>query len=545
MKKSSSLIPLILSFLSFFLIGIGAASIFLFQSPLQSSKFDTRDAASVDTGLVLLSTSPATAASFVSNQPATIYLQVNTQGTQVDGVQLTFKITTTAGELVVNPVVNSGIQVTNVEVEKVSDGFLVSFAALPLGNNTSFSSTTATNVVQLVLSKLTAGTTQITFDNTNSKSIVHDSDPAQDELKTMPIFNYTIVDSATPSPSPSTQQCNTSCSSNSQCPSNFFCYQNQCRLATNPTSTTCISPPDKGLQRTCNQYCADTKECQSGYTCFNNRCRKPENPDSATCGQVSVTTTQAMNKSCNLSCASNKECAVNLRCYNGSCRLATNPSSTSCAASTQSTVSTYYGKGQKGSSDGSDSLTSTLSAKPTASVQPGTGAYTPPVSATSNSTSPFDFLKNLMQNIEARGISFPAIAVAIGVLLLVLAIIATLLGRRRNSSSEKMPPIRVVSQPEKPVQPMSAHQPESYESGLRSKIAELKTEPTRMPDTEKPPMTPPIQTAPVAAPLVSAPAGQVATPEQTSASGSSMMERLKQKQILDKMPNPTTPSNSK
>jgi hypothetical protein len=235
-----------------------------------------------------------------------------------------------------------------------------------------------------------------------------------------------------------------------------------------------------------------------------------------------------MNKSCNLSCASNKECAVNLRCYNGACRLATNPSSTTCAAATASTVSTYYGKGQKGADDGSDSLTATLSGKNIASPEPEVGPYTPPATSNIDIARPLDFFKTLLQNIESRGISFPAIAVAAGIVLLILALLVTLFSRRRGAPPARLTTIasNVPPAPAKPpqqVQQPSARSTDSseYEQSLRTKINELKTQ-------NKTETQPVVENAPTSPPP----------------SSSSMMERLKQKQVLEKMPNPTTSENT-
>jgi hypothetical protein len=557
MKQKSSLAPLVLSFLSFFLIGVGSASIFLFQSPLQEGQFDTRNSAAIDAGMVILTTSPASGSTFTSTQSATVNIQANTQGVLVDGIQLTFKVTTTASEIVVNPVANSGVQVNNVEVEKVSDGYLVSFATIPVSPNTSFSSTSATNIVQLVLNKLAGGITQITFDNTNSKSLVHNSNPIRDELRTLPVFHFVIANAASPTPSP--KQCNQSCTSNVECGNNFRCYQNQCRLAVNPTSSSCSAAPDQGLQRTCNQYCADTKECADGFTCFSNRCRKPENPDSATCGQVTGTTSQAMNKSCNTTCASNKECAVNLRCYNGTCRLATNPSSTTCSATNQTTVSGYFGKGEKGADDGSGSISSTPSAKPS-TAPTGSSAYIPPAATGTVLSKVSELFQNVQTSIEGVGIPLPTLAISAGIALLVLAILATILGRKNKQPAMNRMPSPVKPVPPAPVaagstgntlrpafatpaassQSTTTTPADTYESTLQSRIAELRaenaaTKPSPLQSSQvqpapAQPSQPPVEKA-ADNPMTPPPSTLQAAPtNQSTTQSSSMMEKLKQRQ---------------
>ena len=77
--------------------------------------------------------------------------------------------------------------------------------------------------------------------------------------------------------------CNQSCTSHSQCQSNFICFDSHCRLSTNPTDTSCQGIPDQGIHRSCNQYCADNNECAEGLVCYYNACRNPYNISSDTC----------------------------------------------------------------------------------------------------------------------------------------------------------------------------------------------------------------------------------------------------------------------
>ena len=65
--------------------------------------------------------------------------------------------------------------------------------------------------------------------------------------------------------------------------------------------------------------------------CYNNICRLATNPESASCSPLTSQEQQAINLSCDQTCSSNNECSVNLRCYANKCRLATNPTSTTCS----------------------------------------------------------------------------------------------------------------------------------------------------------------------------------------------------------------------
>jgi hypothetical protein len=143
--------------------------------------------------------------------------------------------------------------------------------------------------------------------------------------------------------------CNESCSSNDDCIANHRCYNDECRLATNVSSSTCSAPADMGLNFSCNEYCADSNECSSDLTCTENKCRNPENLTSTTCADLTIVQRETLVSSCNESCSINNDCDVNLRCYKGACRLATNPSSFSCSPKSKTSLSeSLYGAKTKG-----------------------------------------------------------------------------------------------------------------------------------------------------------------------------------------------------
>jgi hypothetical protein len=265
----------------------------------------------------------------------------------------------------------------------------------------------------------------------------------------------------------SLKSCNESCSNNVECPANHRCYQNRCRLVTNLSSSSCSAPPDNGLQRTCNQYCADTRECAEGYTCHYNRCRRPDNVESTVCALPSAALQQAIKDSCNDSCKSNAECANNMRCFMGACRLATNPSSTTCTATTQPSVSTRYYSSTGGPSKGAPSVADRTPATPSATTRPATGSATRPATMSAQPATTAAGLVsprptpspspqgeavervtpapvpspatsgNFFQRLTQGGISFPIIALVIGLLLLiivgVMAVVNLLKGRSSSA----------------------------------------------------------------------------------------------------------------
>lgn len=136
-----------------------------------------------------------------------------------------------------------------------------------------------------------------------------------------------------PTPEPP-KPCNESCDDHGDCANNLMCYtiddEQRCRLASNPTSDTCQSIPDQGLDFPCNHYCANTGECDSDLTCWYNRCRHPDNVSNESCQPPTAQIQAQIEANCNQVCSSNKNCAINMRCYNGVCRLATHPNNSRC-----------------------------------------------------------------------------------------------------------------------------------------------------------------------------------------------------------------------
>lgn len=292
-----------------------------------------------------------------------------------------------------------------------------------------------------------------------------------------------------------------------------------------------------GLQRTCNQYCADSRECAAGYTCFYNQCRRPDNPDSSSCAAPSTTVSNTITQSCNKGCSTNKDCANNLRCYNGACRLATNLSSLSCSPATSGVISNNSSKG----SQPKPTTQPAASVAPVASVQPG--ASTRPSSTPLASTSPrpassvaptasvtpgatlddrpedtpsTSAVGNFFASMQARGISIPVIAVVIGLILFVLALIFAILGR-----TNRRPPTVATVHKDPPKT--------AYEDNLQQKINALKNKPIQNPTAPTPP-------APVE--VTKTETTEVKTPTETTSSTttSSMMSRLKDRGVLDNMP---------
>jgi hypothetical protein len=536
----------VISLFSFLLISLGTLSVVLLQKPLREVQ-NLAPQAAVQNGQVTISNVPSTTPLYV-NQNSNVDFLINTNGVQTNGANVFFNVITDTTDLINIQVLRTSGLIANIqEVEKVADGFLVHVEAVPL-QGASFSTNGPTAFLRISFSPFKTGSVQVSFDEDKSKSLVYGSTPARDDLKIVPVSVLTVADGAIqPSPTPSvTHQCNESCSNNSECQANFRCYGNQCRLATNVTSTVCAAPPDLGLQRKCNEYCADTRECSGGYTCFYNRCRRPDNPDSASC-TTTTQTTAAVAKSCNVACSSNKDCSVNMRCFEGACRLATNPGSLSCSAYTQKTVSPLYGS--KGEEIPAPASTTSATVSPYPSFRP---SYSPSpfpsqVPQSMDNVESTGIFANILAQLQGMGLSFPMLAVGGGILLLILALLIFFMNRPR---AQQMTKVTRTPQAAAPAQ-----------KNLEQRIAELRAEQTRpsgstavpagqsTPSAAKPPssaaqMTPPPSTLVRSGMPTSSPTQPPAQPSAQVPQSSTLMERIKSKGLMDDITGQKGPNSS-
>jgi len=357
----------------------------------------------------------------------------------------------------------------------------------------------AGNTVETVFSTLPTNTLRITVDSTNTYSETNEGNN---------IYYYTFTASAGSNTSP--------------------------------------PPTTSGLNRTCNEYCADSRECAANYTCFYNKCRRPNNPDSGSCSVPTVTVISAIVKSCNAACSSNIDCAVNLRCYQGSCRLATNPSSLSCSATTAAVITTGSGTSLVGEKGEEIPFSSVLpsstpgplssirpSASPFASVKPGaTPSPTAGIHDTDSTPRTQSFWSAFLTRLQERGISLPLIAVALGLILFVLALLFAILSRL----GRREPPTVIGGVKNEP------QKPSPYEDELQRKINSLKSK-EHVPLVVKAPGLAPSGAPPSVYAMQELQAQKLVVtgpPKDTPAT--SMMNKLRDRGVLDHMPQ--TPKNS-
>lgn len=241
------------------------------------------------------------------------------------------------------------------------------------------------------------------------------------------------------------KSCNEICSSNSDCPADFRCYNtgsdSRCRLVVNVTNTSCNTATNQTNARGCNQYCADTSECAAGYSCWYNKCRNPKNLESTSCTATTAqaTTTVYTQSGCNVKCATSRDCQAGLRCFAGACRHPLNTSDVSC--------SPYTAGGNLSGTKGEEKPLASSTPKPTPSSTPQPEATTSPIPSytpfptAAPTESAYDFLRVLFGYSFAQvaamklwGVQVSTIAIGAGIVLLLISILLiALLGRRRRN----------------------------------------------------------------------------------------------------------------
>ena len=311
---------------------------------------------------------------------STLYLRLNTQGEQIDGVQIVFDFKTSAIDgLTLKVKEPSGLRRAWEKVEGIPGGKRVSLALVTTDPNQPFSNGSPVDIAELVFTVNQTGPIDIVFDDGWTKANKHKQ--IQNVLKSYVALQYQVDVAPSPKPKPTPTPgakstttktttskggttnvggapvatvsittksssaaadlsvCNRTCIYSSECGTGFLCYQKQCRRIGNVTSSTCQSDGETGVG-VCNDACTNSGNCGAELTCYQNRCRNATNPESGTCQKSALSDAQAIARLCDNDCTTNAECGDHLSCYRGQCRLATNPSSQTCSVSTPETEKT-------------------------------------------------------------------------------------------------------------------------------------------------------------------------------------------------------------
>lgn len=185
---------------------------------------ENRQQASVANGQVLISNSATPAA---PGQQMTVTLKANTQGVQIDGIQLGFTITPSSGQTftsapTVTIIPTSGMNaiITPIVTAGSNGAYNVIFGVAPPIPN-SFSSTTPVDFATVAFTTTTAGTVNIQFSTTTSKATVHDSPNADDTLMNIQPMSFVIAAATnTPTNTPIAQATSTVTNTPTRTPTN-------------------------------------------------------------------------------------------------------------------------------------------------------------------------------------------------------------------------------------------------------------------------------------------------------------------------------------
>lgn len=384
------------------LLGLGGLTLFAGLAILVSQFFlsatqDVRRQALVPNGISELTLVPGSG-NLDIGKPQQIAIKLNTNSTKIYGVQLKFNVITNGTIGALDAASNKDITLNQLysKVEKTSDGYLVTYAAVPkeVSSTAYYANNSPTTILTLSFTPTKAGEIKINFDTEDTKTKSFESNSV-DQLKTIGQTTYNVrtpatvppatVPPATAAPTPVVQYDDLYFANLTEERMKFHFFEKD-------TSTTV---PDSQLQagkwytlrhttyvmstkkssnidlrtvgtrinvnntamQTKNTAYSDITSKDNGYgVAFElNFVAQDTNVVTLSVDTTNVIAEQAEDNntltaqfrygsttSCNELCTSNAQCAANYRCYNTGteqrCRLVTNVSSTSCASSTNQSL---------------------------------------------------------------------------------------------------------------------------------------------------------------------------------------------------------------
>ncbi|NCN03880.1 MAG: hypothetical protein GW942_02285 [Candidatus Pacebacteria bacterium] len=180
--------------LLFIIMVIGVAFVFFTREVVLTPQ-DIRQQASEESGIVVVSSTPASGNTFTVGVAQEVVLNINTNNINTDGVQLVFDVTTSipASDITIEVLSSSGLQNAYSKIVPIANGVNIKLLALPdtLGN--SFN----TNNSTLPFAKLTFTPVQVeqiifNFDPLASFSTVYSADGPIDQLKNVNQITYSV-----------------------------------------------------------------------------------------------------------------------------------------------------------------------------------------------------------------------------------------------------------------------------------------------------------------------------------------------------------------
>ncbi|MEN8253263.1 MAG: hypothetical protein ABFQ62_02730 [Patescibacteria group bacterium] len=374
---------------SLLMIVAGAIGLIFVQKPISETQIIDKQASIAD-GQVNISSEQQ--GSFLVAEQSEIYLNVNTNGVQTDGVELTFSIVTDSIDSIEVETLPTELETARLEIDATSTGFLVNVAALAPADS-SFSNTQDTRLLKLSFTPIKTGSITLNFDSDKSFAPVSNSDPVQDELKHIASMDFQIStnDNGTPELEISYPRENQHivfddenqefCVVDTPIRGNFdglqkrhsinglewTQYQTNYSLCFEPVqgantvqmqyrntqsqvsiiytrnfSFERIGSGGNGDVKQCNDVCDLNSDCPINHICYqtNNdgkRCRRSNNTDSVSCEFPD--TDDGLNFSCGEYCSNSTECSSEFICLDNRCKNPDNPDDEFCREASRQIIS--------------------------------------------------------------------------------------------------------------------------------------------------------------------------------------------------------------
>nr|AIA18781.1 Unknown Function [uncultured bacterium] len=169
---------------------------------LTQTEQDISNKAAVDQGQVLVT---STASSLAVGQPTTVTLKANTQGVNVNGIQLTFTIDTSQSQPLTSPptasiVASSGMTIAASAINQMPSGMYQVILYIVANQQQFFSSTTPRDFATIVFTPTSSGTISFQFDNVDS--LAPTANTGVDTLHTIQPMNFSVASNVSPTNTP-------------------------------------------------------------------------------------------------------------------------------------------------------------------------------------------------------------------------------------------------------------------------------------------------------------------------------------------------------
>lgn len=247
------------------------------------------------TGTEVIFTTQISDTTFEKGESFHLDLYFNTQENNIVGYKTTGSITGISLDKTSLAVTNTDLVTTLNQLEGTDQDLTFNFVQMVSPSNLSGYTTNgqAVKIARITFTPDQSTTINFNISSDESQSVAFAGGYLPLELPDQAAYSLTVT---TPSSSDESQDtsddsdkddgkkgCNENCATDTECRSEYFCFQGDCRLRDDPEDEKCGSKPDLGLHKGCNEYCANTGECDDAYICYYNRCRLEEDKTDETC----------------------------------------------------------------------------------------------------------------------------------------------------------------------------------------------------------------------------------------------------------------------